>query len=110
MIQFYPEKYIVRKRRRRRKIPRYFKVMLSIILIYLLISFLVSGYQIYELKKEINQEKILTEKLLKQQEELEHELETLQDPEMIETLARENLGLVKPGEILIIPAFPGDKP
>jgi cell division protein DivIC len=104
-----PESYAFKKKRRRkRKIPRYIKIILGILGCYLLFSFLIGGYQIGQIKKEITQHNIQKERLLKQQEDLEKELAFLQEPEMIEKLARESLGMVKPGEILVVPAIPGE--
>lgn len=48
--------------------------------------------QEYKLKKE-------REKLLQEKEDLEAQKEALNDPKMIEKKAREELGLVKPGEV-----------
>lgn len=50
--------------------------------------------QVQEYK--LNKEK---ERLLKEKEELEAEKEALNDPKYIEKKAREDLGLVKPGEV-----------
>ncbi|HHY05742.1 MAG TPA: septum formation initiator family protein [Clostridia bacterium] len=108
-LYVFPEKYASqRKKRRKRKVPRYFKIMVGVLGGYLLFSFLLSGYQIMQIKRDIAQQHLQTESLLKQQEELDKELASLQEPEMIETLARESLGLVKPGEILVVPAVPGE--
>lgn len=98
----------LKRRRKRRRIPRYFKIILGVLGGYLLFSFLFSGYQIRQIKQEIEQYHGQTAVLLQEQQELAQELATLQEPEMIETLARESLGLVKPGEILVVPAIPGE--
>jgi len=98
----------IRVKRRKREMPRYLKCILAFVGVYLLFSFLVGGYQIWQIKSEItlyNQQKV---ELLKTQQELHSELASLQEPEMIEKLARESLGMVKPGEILVVPAVPGD--
>jgi len=95
-------------RRRKRKMPRYLKFVFAFVGAYLLFSFLVGGYQIWQIKKEITQYNQQKEDLLKIQQELTSELAALQEPEMIEKLARESLGMVKPGEILVVPAVPGD--
>ncbi|NLM97500.1 MAG: hypothetical protein GX175_07830 [Halanaerobiaceae bacterium] len=40
---------------------------------------------------------------MEEKNRLEEELENVNNPEYIEKIAREELGLVKPGELLIIP-------
>lgn len=95
-------------RRRKRKTPRYMKIILALLGVYLLFSFLIGGYQVWQVKKEIEQHNLQKAVLLKQQKNLEKELASLQEPEMIEKLARESLGMVKPGEILVVPAVPGE--
>lgn len=95
------------KRRRKRKMPRYLKIIFAALGAYLLFSFLLGGYKIWEIKQEIIQHNVQKEVLLKQQKDLEKELAFLQEPEMIEKLARESLGMVKADEILIVPAVPG---
>jgi cell division protein FtsB len=104
-----PENYAYKKKRRRkRKVPRYIKIILGVLGGYLLFSFLIGGYQIGQIKKDIAQHNMQKEILLKQQKDLETELASLKEPEMIEKLARESLGMVKPGEILVVPAIPGE--
>lgn len=93
-------------RPKRRKMNRVAKIMLMFFGSYLLFSFLVGGYQIRQVKKGMNQLKAQQEVLLQQQKELEGELSSLQNPEIIEKLARESLGMVKSGEILVVPAVP----
>lgn len=106
---FKTESYEYKKiRRKKRKVPRYLKFILAFLGVYLLFSFLIGGYQIWQLKKEIAQYNTQKEELLAKQRELENELTALQEPEMIEKLARENLGMVKEGEILVVPAVPGE--
>jgi cell division protein FtsB len=94
-------------KRRKRKMSRYIKYMFGTIAAYIVFSFLVGGYQIWQVKGEIKQLKDRQNILIKQQTNLEKELKSLQDPEMIEKLARESLGMVKPGETLVVPALPG---
>ena len=98
----------IRVRRRKRKMPRYLKLIVAFAGAYLLFSFLVGGYQIWQIKGEITQYNQQKEELSVIQQGLKNELAALQEPEVIEKLARESLGMVKPGEILIIPAIPGE--
>ena len=93
------------KKKRR---PGYLKLFMAILGVYLLFSFVVGGYQVWQLKKQI---KVLEEEqqaLLEQQKSLMDEMQSLNDPEIIERMARESLGMVKPGETVIIPAQPDD--
>ncbi len=65
---------------------------------------LVSNYlQIRELESEITEKQEEIREAERRQRELELELERLEDPEYLEKLARRRLGLVRPGEELIIP-------
>jgi len=98
----------VKVRRRKRKMPRYMKFILGLLGVYLLFSFAIGGYNIWQIKNEIAEYNLQKEELLKEQQQLENELVFLQEPEMIEKLARESLGMVKPGEILVVPAVPGE--
>jgi len=80
------------------------RLILFSILVYMLFSFSSSFYQGYQLKEEI---KVLEAQLAKVQEEnieLQEELEYNYTSEAIEKIAREKLGLIKPGEIVIMRA------
>jgi len=94
-------------KRRKRRIPRYVKYIFYGFIIYCFVSFAVGGYQILHIKKEIKQLEAKHEEFLLQQRALEDELNSLQNPEVIEKLARESLGMVKKGETLVVPALPG---
>lgn len=92
--------------RKKRKMPRYLKILCASLGVYLLCAFFMSYYQIWQVQKNIEEVKLQKRTLIEQQEELEKEQAALQDPEVIEKLARESLGMVKPGEILVVPAMP----
>ncbi|MFZ5752822.1 MAG: FtsB family cell division protein [Bacillota bacterium] len=93
--------------RKRRKIPKYFKLLSSALGVYLLFAFLAGGYEIWQLKKQLEQIDLEKKVLLEQRTRLEQDIKALQEPEIIERIARESLGLVKPGETVIVPAIPG---
>ncbi|MBZ4655378.1 MAG: septum formation initiator [Peptococcaceae bacterium] len=93
--------------RKRRKIPKYFKLLSSVLGVYLLFAFLAGGYEIWQLKKQLEQIDLEKKVLLEQRTRLEQDIKALQEPEIIERIARESLGLVKPGETVIVPAIPG---
>lgn len=101
-----PESRNSSSRPRRRKMPRYAKITFALLGICLLFSFVIEGYHIWQVKKEIGQLKEQQSILLQQQKNLEADLISLQNPEIIEKLARESLGMVKPGETLVVPAVP----
>lgn len=94
--------------RKRRKIPKYFKLLSSVLGVYLLFAFLAGGYEIWQLKKQLEQIDLEKKVLLEQRTRLEQDIKALQEPEIIERIARESLGLVKPGETVIVPAIPGE--
>jgi len=96
-------------RRKKRKTPRYFKILLTGVAFCLFCAFFMSCYQIWQVQADIQQVKSQRQLLLEEQQRLEKELAALQDPEVIEKLARESLGMVKPGEILVVPAVPEEQ-
>jgi cell division protein FtsL len=100
-----PEKNRIVKSTRRRIRPG--RVLLWGIGSYLLVLFLMGGYEIWELRQELKRVELDQNMLLQQQQELKKEIDSLYDPEVIEKLARENLGMVLKGEIMVIPAIPG---
>lgn len=78
--------------------------------ILLVIVFLFAVYKFYENYRDMRE---LKDKIMElegnianareEKGKLEEELENVNNPEYIEKIAREELGLVKPGELLIIP-------
>ena len=90
----------------KKKRPRYLELFAAVLGLYLLFSFLVGGYQVWQLKKQIQMLENEQKYLLEQQGGLKNEIESLNNPEIIERIARESLGMVKPGETVVIPAIP----
>ncbi|AET65829.1 septum formation initiator [Desulfosporosinus orientis DSM 765] len=91
------------KKRQRVRIRRSFVLVLC--LVFAVVGS--SAWQIWKLRSQVeeqiaqlNQEKA---KLLQQEKDLNSEITKLNTPSYIEQLAREQLGLVKQGEILISP-------
>ena len=82
------------------------KILLLGVFLYLFFSFfrLVLGLQ--QINGEIREYRLQKEALLAERERLQEELRRLQDESYIEKLAREQLGLLKPGEVMIVPAVP----
>ncbi|MFP4660664.1 MAG: FtsB family cell division protein [Halanaerobiales bacterium] len=82
---------------------RGFKLLLIVLFIFVVYKFYINYRQIQELETRINQ---LEEKINAASErngELQKELANINNPEYIERIARDELGLVKPGELLLIP-------
>jgi len=86
---------------------RRFRPLSALVVLFAFFVLLSSAYQLYELRKEVNQSVAQLnqekENLLQQQKLLEEEILRLNTPSYIEQLAREQLGLVRKGEIRIAP-------
>ncbi|MCG8512744.1 MAG: septum formation initiator family protein [Halanaerobiales bacterium] len=82
---------------------RLFKVLIIFILIFTAYRFYLNQREINRLEREIEQ--LIAEVNLaeEKQAQLQEEIEHINDLEYIERIARKELGLVKPGELLIIP-------
>ncbi len=86
------------------------ETLLKILLIVVIFVFIFAGWKIYEnyrtvknLEQEIEQHRQELIEVRQQREELKEELEKVEDDDFIERIAREKLGLVKPGETLLVP-------
>ena len=90
--------------KKKRKMPLFIKVPLWLIGGYLFFCFMVGGYRMLELKEQLKVLEGEKQVLVREQQELEAEIEALHNEEIIEKMAREGLGMVKPGEIIIINA------
>lgn len=86
---------------------RRFRPFSALIVLFVTVALFSSAHQLYELHKEVNQSiaQLNKEKdaLLQEQKNLEDEILQLNTPSYIEQLAREQLGLVRKGEIRIAP-------
>lgn len=56
-------------------------------------------YMVYELEQQIHAATKTKQELLRERAELEEREKALQDPKVIERKARDDLGMVKPGEM-----------
>lgn len=95
-----------RYRVKNRKMPKYLKVMLAILFTYVVISFVIGFYQVWLLNQKIDVLEEEYAQLSKEQVILQNEIKSLNNPEVIEKMARENLGMVKPGEVIVVQAVP----
>lgn len=91
----------------RRKRGFVLKAVLGLLAGYLVFSFCLNGYQIWQLKKQVKAIQGEQQMLVNQFQEIQQEAKSLENPEVIEKIARESLGMVKAGETIILPAVPG---
>ena len=95
------------KESRPKKNRRRFRPVRHILFAFLAFFLVSSGWQLYQLHSEVTQKiaRLNGEKdvLLGEKKELEDEIVQLNTPSYIEQLAREQLGLVRRGEIRIAP-------
>lgn len=87
---------VVKRRRRKRPILLWICIGLIIIICGILV---VQGYKIVQLKQEQNRVEQQLMELREKNAQLEADKARLQDPKQLEAVAREELGLVKPGEV-----------
>lgn len=92
------EKNIKRKRPQPRRNPVVFWLQIIFVVVGVFIIFR-TGYEIYMIKQQQQQLELQIKDLKERNEALEQERQRLQDPKSIEEVAREELGLVKPGEV-----------
>ncbi len=96
--------------RRRRRPNRWLMLGLLALGVYVLISFSVQQVKLYRVGRQIAlvQQEIAQEQA--RQAELQQQVDALQTDEYVERVAREKLGLVKPGEIpyVAVPAGAGN--
>lgn len=76
------------------------------IVFYLFYSFLHVGISLYKVEKELDFYRQQKAALLAEQARLQEEIRKLNSDIYIERIAREELGLIKPGEKVILPAKP----
>ncbi len=90
--------------KKKRRMPLFIKVPLWLIGGYLIFCFMIGGYRMLELREQLKVLEGEEQALIREQQKLEAEIEALHDEEIIEKMARESLGMVKPGETIIINA------
>lgn len=82
---------------------RGFKLILVLLIIFTGYCFYTNYKEIKDIELTIKEMEEKIEMASKKNFELKQELTYLNDPSYIEEIARKELGLVKPGELLIIP-------
>jgi len=90
----------------RSKLPA---LVLTILLLYLVISFSLQFNKLYAMQGELRQVQKQMAELQIKNAQLRDQLKLVQSDAYIEQMAREKLGLVKPGESRIITVEPGKK-
>ncbi|MGI9861006.1 septum formation initiator family protein [Moorella naiadis] len=83
------------------------QVVALVIILYLLYSFGHLGLALYQTNLQMRAYENQKAALLQQNASLKQQIQELNSDSYIERVAREELGLVKPGERVIMPAQPG---
>lgn len=84
------------KRKKRVPLIRWAAVIVGLVILVIAFQRI---YSLYELHCQIREAEIRKEELLKENAELKERIEELNDPAVIERKARDDLGMVKPGEV-----------
>lgn len=92
-----------KNKKKKRSFPR-LRIAIGLVIFVGLVS---TGWNLWQLHQQVESKlSVLTQEkrtLLEEQEKLKAEIERLNEPSYIEQLAREQLGLVRHGEITIAP-------
>lgn len=75
------------------------KILYSLVCVLLLAYVAVKGWEWYALSRQMEEASRIRDQLQQEHQELEEKKASLNDPAVIEKKAREELGLVKPGEV-----------
>lgn len=111
-VKYYPfqQKTPFRKKRvfrlSKSKLPL---LVLLVLLFYLAITFTLQFHRLAALHQEIRQVQKQVTELQSKNSELREQLKRVQSDSYIEQMAREKLGLIKPGEARIVPLEPSRK-
>ena len=85
----------------------FFKKAMIYLLIFVIIIFAFKLFtnmrKVNQMENRLNDLQQQVEKQIEENEELKEEIKRAKSPEYVEKVAREELGLVKPGEMLFIP-------
>lgn len=84
------------KRKKRMPLIRWAAVIVGLVILVIAFQRM---YSLYELHCQIREAEIRKEELLKENAELKERIDELNDPAVIERKARDDLGMVKPGEV-----------
>ncbi|MCR6545329.1 FtsB family cell division protein [Dehalobacterium formicoaceticum] len=98
-----------KKKKPKFRVKRRFFLFVGLI-VYVSFSFGQQYYAMHQMDQEIAGYAQIKNELLQEQKGLEAEMALLENRSHIERIAREDLGLIKPGEILLVPGEPGKLP
>lgn len=101
-VCFYMKGKVFNIKPKKRKRIKKGHIIFSIIIVYLLVFFTYETFQIISLKKQEQQQSYKLEQLKETKENYQQQLDQVNSPEYIEKIARENLRMIKPGEILYV--------
>lgn len=97
-----------RRRKRWRLTPRFWAIVGLAFFVYMTVSYVTGYIHIWKIKQEIRQIEEEISRAEARNEALREELSYLQSDAYVERVAREELGLVRPGETAVIIASPED--
>ncbi len=86
-------------RRRRKKVNKGAKKVILLMVSFFLVIFAIQAYKYYQVYSETKKLETEIEQLREKNGLLEKQVEELKSPEAIEKVARDELGLVKTGEV-----------
>lgn len=81
-------------------------LLIAVLLCYLVLSFFSQFHRLDAMQQDVKQLQDQLADLQRKNAELKQQLKMVQSDEYIEQVARERLGLVKPGEARIVPVKP----
>lgn len=87
---------------------KYGSLLCSVLLLCLIVNVLGLHWEIIQLNQEIDMKAVEKQQLAAYHDELQEDLKLVQSGDYIEKLAREKLGMIKPGENPVITTNPGD--
>lgn len=91
-----------KKRQRQSGMGKITKMIILILLIWVIAFAALQVYNMYRINADYKKVLIENTKLKKERESLKEELKHVNEPEYIEQQAREQLKMVKPGEVMYI--------
>lgn len=91
-----------KSRKRWRVTPRFWGLAVAVFTMYMAVAYITGFVQIWRLQNEIERVQAEIEMIEAENERLREELAYLMSDEYIEKVAREELGLVMPGETAVI--------
>ncbi len=87
---------------------RLFRILVTLVSLIVIFGLSRGLYSLWKKGDIMSERKVALAKLEREQVELKKKLEEAQSPEFIEKAARENLGLIREGEAIVL--VPSDKP